>query len=109
MKQGIKTGTSCTKDSFEASDETIPNIGDYHVITNWDGEPECIIQTTEVNFIPYKDVSSGFAKKEAEGDLSLKYWRNVHHSIYKKEQESCGAQFDDNTFIVCEEFKVVYQ
>ncbi|MCP4178320.1 MAG: ASCH domain-containing protein [bacterium] len=109
VKDGKKTGTSCTKDSFDASDEVIPKIGDLHIITNWDKKAECIIKTTAVNFIPYKDVSSGFAKKEGEGDLSLQYWRDVHFKIYKREQESYGKKFNSDTLIVCEEFELIYK
>lgn len=109
VKEGKKTGTSCTKDSFDASDEIIPQIGDLHIITDWDNEAECIIQTTAVNFIPYKDVSAEIAKKEGEGDRTLQYWRDVHHKIHEREQEACGKKFSPDTLIVCEEFQLIYK
>ncbi len=109
VMSGEKTGTSSTKDNFESVGETIPSIGDLHIITNWDDVAQFIIKTTVVNIVPYKDVSEDFAKKEGEGDLTLKHWQNVHETVFRAEQQNSGKKFDENTEIVCEEFKLIYK
>lgn len=109
VKKGKKTGTSSTKDNFENVGETIPSVGDLHIITDWDNTALFIIRTTAVNIVPYKDVTEEFAKKEGEGDLSLKYWQDVHESIFIREQHACGEVFSYGTEIVCEEFELVFK
>lgn len=108
VKSGKKTGTSSTKDNFEHIGDRIPSVGDLHIITNWDDIPQFIIRTTAANIVPYKEVTEAFAQKEGEGDLSLKYWQDVHESIFIREQHACGKVFSYETEIVCEEFEVVF-
>ncbi len=109
VMSGEKTGTSSTKDNFESVGEIIPSVGDLHIITNWDDVAQFIIKTTVVSIVPYKDVSEDFAKKEGEGDLTLKHWQNVHEPVFRAEQQNSGNKFDENTEIVCEEFKLIYK
>lgn len=45
------------------------------------------------------------AKLEGEGDLSLEYWKNVHYEFFK----SYNKDFNDDTKVVFEIFKVVYK
>lgn len=109
VKSGKKRGTSSTKESFEYMGERIPSVGDLHIITNWDDVAQFIIRTTAVNIVPYKEVTEAFAQKEGEGDLSLKYWQDIHESIFIREQHACGKVFSYETAIVCEEFEVVFK
>ena len=38
------------------------------VVTDWDGIPLCIIETSEVEVRAFKDVDEEFAAAEGEGD-----------------------------------------
>ena len=40
----------------------------------------CIIETTKVEVIPFKEVSEDHAYKEGEGDRRLTYWRELHET-----------------------------
>lgn len=109
VMDGKKKGSSSTKDNFENVGEVIPMVGDLYIITNWNDIAQFIIQTTTVNIVPYKEVSEEFARAEGEGDLSLKYWQEIHEPIFKIEQANCGKEFSENTKIVCEEFEVIFK
>ncbi len=106
--KGSKKATSSTKINFEYIDEIIPSIDDLHVITNWSGEAKCVIKTTDVNIIPYGEVSEIFAAKAGEGDLSLKHWIEVHGELFSSDLKIINKEFSDETLIVCEEFELVY-
>ena len=45
---------------------------------------------------------------EGEGDLSLEYWRRVHRNYFEKESVQLGFEFDENSLICCERFKLLY-
>ena len=87
----------------------IPKEGDYSIITDWDGIAKCIVKTTKINIVPYKEVTEEFAQKEGEGDQSLDYWRKVHEIYYRKECERIGRKFTQDMPVICEEFEVVYK
>jgi uncharacterized protein YhfF len=48
-------------------------------------------------------MATGFA----EGDKSLKYWRDVHKKYFTKELKEIGKEFNEDMLVVCEEFDVV--
>ena len=107
--QEIKTATCSAYDLYQAEGEPIPKVGDYSIILNSDGEAVCIIKTTTVYVTEFNKVSSEHAYKEGEGDRSLDYWREVHINFLTNELASVHQSFDENTKVVCEEFKVVYK
>lgn len=86
----------------------IPMIGEYSVITNFDGVAKCIIQTKAVEIVSFKDVSKEFAQIEGEGDKSLEYWRKVHEIYYTKECERIGKVFTEDMPVICEQFDLVF-
>jgi len=87
----------------------IPKVGDFSIITNWDGLAKCIIQTTSIDIVPYNQVTEAFVKVEGEGDQSLEYWRQVHEDYYRKECHRIGKEFNESMPVICEIFEVVFQ
>ncbi len=73
VREGIKRGTSSLHHLYEVDNEELPMADDYSVITDWNGIAQCIIKTEKVTILPFKDVNEEHAKKEGEGDKSLKY------------------------------------
>lgn len=106
--KGIKTATCSLVWSYEAEQEPLPKVGDYSVITNWEGEPLCIIQTTEVIYQPFNEVDADFAYAEGEGDRSYDYWRRVHWEVFTKECETIQQEISEDMPLCCERFRVVY-
>ena len=78
------------------------------MVTNWQQEPLCIIETTRVEIVPYEEVSENFAAVEGEGDGSLRYWRKVHWQYFSRECQRLGKEPSLLMPIICERFKVVY-
>ena len=69
----------------------------------------CVIQTTKTTVVPFDEVSKEHAYKEGEGDRSLAYWRDVHEDFFAEEFAETELEFNGQTSILCEEFKVVYR
>jgi len=106
-KMGIKTATSSLIWAYEAENEELPKVGDLSIITNWDGVPLCIIETTEVQIKAFNEVNDRFAYDEGEGDRSLAYWRRVHWEAFSRECSAIGREVNEKMPIVCERFRVV--
>ncbi|MCK4311039.1 MAG: ASCH domain-containing protein [Methanomicrobia archaeon] len=109
VRRGIKKATTTSLWRLEHDKEPVPQVGEYSVITDWNGVAMCIIQTTKVDIMPFNQVSSDFAATEGEGDKSLTYWRKVHKKFFAEELKSRGMKFSDEMPVVCEEFNVVFQ
>ncbi len=51
-----------------------PKVGDLNVITDWDGNPKCVIRTTEARIMEYGSVPFEIARLE-NGDATLEDWQ----------------------------------
>ena len=78
------------------------------IVTNWDGLPLCIIETTEVNVIAFQDVNEGFAADEGEGDLSLEYWKDSHWAYFGCVCQDLEQERSLEMQVVCERFQMVF-
>ncbi len=79
------------------------------MVTNWDGEPICIIEITSVSSCRFNEVTEEFAASEGEGDKSLEWWRKAHWTFFSRECETLGIEPSKDMLLVLEHFKVVYQ
>lgn len=109
VQDGVKRGTASLYCLYEIENEQIPSKDEYSIITNYEGEAQCIIKSKRVLVLPFKDVTEELAYIEGEGDKSLKYWREVHIDYFKRELESYNLEFNEDILVVFEEFEVVYK
>ena len=105
---GIKTATASAYPLYEQEQEPLPKAGDYSVILNTKGEAVCIIRTTKVYVVPFREVSADHAFREGEDDRRLESWREVHRDLFTREMNAGGLTFDEDMPVVCEEFMRVY-
>lgn len=108
VKEGVKTATCSLLWEHEFGGDPLPHIGEYSIITDWQGRPLCIIQTTDVSITPFDEVDENFANEEGEGDRSLASWRESHWRFFGKLCESTGNQASSSMPLVCERFQLVF-
>lgn len=106
---GIKTATASLGWVYEVEPAPVPQAGDLSIIITWDGEPLCLIETTDVTTLPFKDVHERHAYEEGEGDRSLAYWRDVHWRFFGRECAEIGREPSEDMPVVCERFRVLYR
>ncbi len=107
--KGEKRATASLLWSYEADNEPLPEVGQLSVITNWDGEPQCIVEVTDVEIKPYNKVTAAFAFIEGEGDKSLNYWRKVHWKFFSMECVELGKQPSEDMHVILEQFTVIWK
>jgi uncharacterized protein YhfF/GrpB-like predicted nucleotidyltransferase (UPF0157 family) len=107
--RGTKRATAASLWSHDDEAKPLPRPGDLRIVTDWAGEPRCIIETKSVEIVPFCDVSAEFAATEGEGDGSLAFWRDAHREYFTRECARAGREFGDDMLVVCERFEVVYR
>ncbi|MDH4223855.1 MAG: ASCH domain-containing protein [candidate division Zixibacteria bacterium] len=108
VRTGIKTATSTLFWEFEHDCEPMPRVGDFTVVTNWEGEPRCIIEIMEVEMKKFSETDEQFAYDYGEGERTLAWWKEDMSQYYTKLCEKIGKTFSENITLVCERFRVLY-
>ena len=109
VKRGVKTATAALEWMFDEGKEPRPALAEYSIILGAQGQPLCIIQTTELRVVPFCEVDAEHPFLEGEGDRSLAYWTEVHWSYFKAECDLLGREPHAQMPIVCERFRLVYK
>jgi len=105
---GRKRATAGLLWALEAEGKRLPRAGDLSVVTTWAGQPLCVIETLQVDVVPFDQVGAEFAAREGEGDGSLTYWRQAHAEFFARECARLGRTASDAMPVVCERFVVLY-
>ena len=109
VQAGLKTATSGALASYLHYQVPVPQQGDMAILTNWEGEAQFILQTTQVDIVPFNEVDEDYAMKEGEGDQTLSYWKEKHWSFFAKDLASFGEVAEEDLMVICEEFELLYQ
>ena len=104
---GRKTATASLVSVNDIKPHEAPVLGGYSVVTDINGFPAAIIRTTEIRHLPFDEVDADFAADEGEGDLSLEYWRDVHHAYFTREANELGFEFGGRSIVCCERFELL--
>lgn len=105
---GTKQATASLVWTYDVQGKPRPEPGHLSIVTNWQGEPLCVIETTRVDVVPFNEVSEEFAAVEGEGDGSLRHWLAAHKSYFARECERLNRKASEDMPVMCERFKVVY-
>jgi uncharacterized protein YhfF len=105
---GKKTATGSLVLVNEIKPEIAPVPDGYSVVTDFEGNPQCVIQTTEIRRLPFNEVDAQFAFDEGEGDRSLEFWRKVHWDYFTRECRESGVEFNESMLVDCERFKLLF-
>ena len=106
--QGQKRATASSLHAFEKEGEPLPKPGDLSVVTDWEGTPRCVIETTAVTVLPFREMTYEICKREGEDD-TLASWQRGHRRFYEEEGKELGYTFSESMPVVFEDFKVIYQ
>lgn len=71
----IKRATTHSLKGIQLRNEALPKIGDFYVVTDWEGNAKCVIRTTAVKLLPFFSIREEHARLEGEGDKSLEHWK----------------------------------
>ncbi|MEN8112742.1 MAG: ASCH domain-containing protein [Actinomycetota bacterium] len=104
VRDGPKRATAGLAAGYEAENEPLPKAGDLSVVLDGQGEPVCVIRTTQVEIRRFGDVDEAFAWDEGEGDRTLAWWRQAHVKFF----EQFGIRIDEDTLMALERFELLW-
>jgi uncharacterized protein YhfF len=105
---GKKKATASLFEFNEKHPEVAPIDDGYSVITDFDSNPLCVIQTPEIRHLPFNEVDAEFAFDEGEGDQTLADWRDGHWKYFTKEAAENELEFNEKSLIACERFNLLW-
>jgi uncharacterized protein YhfF len=105
---GDKTATSALAWEFEAQGKPLPEPGDYNIITDGNNEPVCVLETTQVRVVPFKEVDARFAYDYGEEARTLEWWQRAMYGYYTRVCQQMGKEASPEMLVVCENFQVVF-
>jgi len=106
---GRKRATAGLLWANERENKPVPKIGDLSIVTDFQGEPVCVIETCRADIVAFEDVTQEFATIEGEGDGSLEYWRKAHEAFFGRECVRIGREPNPRMPVICERFEVVFR
>ena len=106
--RGEKRASCSMAHWYSHEGEAMPEVGHLQVVTNWQGDPICIIELTAVSYCRFNAITPAFAVEEGEGDKTLAWWKSVHWAYFSRECEELGIVPREDMLLVLEQFKVVY-
>ncbi len=105
--EGKKKATSSSLWAYEKEGSLIPKVGDFSIVTDWEGNPHCVIETTAVTILPFNEITFEICGREGEDD-NLASWQRGHRHFFTEEGKMLGYEFSETMPVIFEDFKVVY-
>jgi uncharacterized protein YhfF len=105
---GQKRATASLVEYNESHPEVAPAPDGYSVVTDYEGRPLCVIQTTEIRHLPFMHVDAEFAFDEGEDDRTLESWRAGHRRYFTKEAAENNLEFNEKSLVCCERFRLLF-
>ena len=105
---GKKKATSSSLLSYQARHEPLPQVGSLSIVTDFAGNPRCVIETKSVTILPFKDMTFDLCKREGEDD-TLESWQQGHIHFFTIDAAQNNFEFTWDMPVVFEDFEVVYR
>ncbi len=105
--QGKKRATAGALPAYAAEGEKVPEVGDYIILTEFDGTPRCVAKDVAVTIKPFKEMTFDIIKREGE-DECLETWQANHRKFFSMDAEALGYTFNEDMLVVFEDFEVIY-
>lgn len=108
VASGPKRATTSLLRWYTSGEEVMPAAGDYGVVVDGARIARCVIRTTRVDVVPFREVDAGFAFDEGENDRTLASWQAIHRAFFAREGAQAGFTFSEDMDVVCQRFEVIW-
>ena len=103
---GKKRATASSLYAF--APEEAPKPGNLSIVTDWDGNPRCVIETKAVQVIPFREMTFEICSREGE-DECLETWQAGHRRFFTEDGKEMGYEFTEDMPVLFEDFEVIYK
>ena len=96
-----------TSSSYYELADNLPEVGSLSIVTDWLGNPACVIETTRLQTLPFSEIDFALCSLEGE-DTCLETWRQNHEHYFTADGKRRGYEFSWDMPVIFEEFNVIY-
>jgi len=94
---------------YEEANADLPKIGTKHIITDFDGKAQAIIEIKKVDTIPFNQITKEYASMDMGTQIEpLNKWKKAHWAFFANAMEENGAEPTAEMLIVCEWFETIW-
>ena len=104
---GTKTLTSSP--FWDYPDGKIPFVGALGVLLDGSQRPRGIVETTQVEIMPFGVITEEMARAYGEGERTVEWWHRVMGAFYRSSAARHNAILTDDTPLIWEWFTVVHR
>ncbi|NKI25249.1 ASCH domain-containing protein [Arenibacter sp. 6A1] len=95
---------------YENGTMELDTIGAKHIIIDFDGKAQAIIEIKKIDTIPFNKISKDFAVLDMGTDIEpLRKWRKAHWDFFSTAMEQDGKKPTEEMLIVCEWFDTIWK
>lgn len=107
--EGKKTASSGLYAWYQEACADLPAVGTQNIITNYDGTAHVIIETVQVDTVPFNQISAAYAAMDMGTKVdALAQWKKAHRVFFQYALEESDQRFSEDMLVVCEIFKIVW-
>lgn len=95
---------------YKDADADLPKIGAKHIITDFDGKAQAIIEIKKVDTIPFNKISRLYAEMDMGTNIEpLKKWKKAHWDFFTSALKENNQQPTEEMLVVCERFETIWK
>lgn len=103
---GEKTGTFSLPDEL-ARLGPLPRVGDYLVLTRFDGRAACLVVIESCEELPFDEIGPSHIQTEGSAVRDINAWRDFHRQYWGAVLASRGESFSQSQPIVAQRFRLL--
>lgn len=94
---------------YKEADADLPKIGTKHIITDFNGKAQAIIEIKKVDTIPFNKISKAYAQIDMGTSIEpLKKWKKAHWEFFATAMKQSGKKPTEDMLVVCETFETIW-
>jgi uncharacterized protein YhfF len=103
-----KTGTFALESEFERAPSEAPRVGDNYVVTHFGGDPVLLYRLTEVERVPFSDISHAHVQVEGPNARTVPVWREIHWAYWGGILRAQGREPSEDMPVLFQRFEVIF-
>ena len=107
LLSGEKTAIAHCIPDYLSTRKPMPKIGDYTMVTDFYGNPCCILRAVDVDITPMPEVSAELMRAECPG-VSREEWLSKKQAEYQRLSKGSGFHFHEEIPVLMERVRVVF-
>lgn len=105
---GEKTGTFALATEFESDPSRAPQVGEWYVVTHFDGSPALIYRVTFVETVPFEGINHEHVQVEGPNARDVKIWRDIHWPYWGATLRQQGREPSMQMPVIFHRYEMVY-